>query len=72
MQRDLRLTAVGRRYGIRGPSVSRVVDLTVTPGTVTGSQTGRAPVPLLPLSGAALLTAVAFALAGRLTARRSP
>lgn len=71
MQRDLRLTAVGRRHGIR-PWVSRGVDLTVTPGTVTGSQTGRTPVPLLPLSGAALLTAVAFALAGRLAGRRSP
>ncbi|MGW5459266.1 ABC transporter ATP-binding protein [Streptomyces sp. NPDC003996] len=35
MQRDLRLTAVGRRYGIRGPWVLRGVDLTVTPGTLT-------------------------------------
>lgn len=41
-------------------------------GLVTGSQTGRAPVPLLPLAGAALLAAGAFALAGGLTARRSP
>ncbi|MGW1914708.1 ABC transporter ATP-binding protein [Streptomyces sp. NPDC002076] len=35
MQHDLRLTAVGRRYGIRGPWVLRGVDLTVTPGTLT-------------------------------------
>ncbi|MER6732234.1 ABC transporter [Streptomyces puniciscabiei] len=41
-------------------------------GLVTGSQTGRAPLPLLPLAGAALLTAAAFALAGWLTSRRSP
>ncbi|KOV69252.1 hypothetical protein [Streptomyces sp. MMG1121] len=41
-------------------------------GLVTGSQTGRVPVPLLPLAGAALLTAAAFAAAGGLTARRSP
>lgn len=41
-------------------------------GLVTGSQTGRVPVPLPPLAGAALLTAAAFALAARLTARRSP
>ncbi|GGW64528.1 hypothetical protein GCM10010503_47170 [Streptomyces lucensis JCM 4490] len=41
-------------------------------GLVTGSQTGRVPVPLLPLAGAALLTAGAFAAAARLTARRTP
>ncbi|MEU6665377.1 ABC transporter [Streptomyces sp. NPDC046727] len=41
-------------------------------GLVTGSQTGRAPLPLLPLAGAALLTAAAFAAAAHLTARRSP
>ncbi|MGW7824166.1 ABC transporter [Streptomyces puniciscabiei] len=41
-------------------------------GLVTGSQTGRAPLPLLPLAGAVPLTAAAFALAGRLTSRRSP
>ncbi|MGW2645158.1 ABC transporter [Streptomyces sp. NPDC001393] len=41
-------------------------------GLVTGSQTGRAPLPLLPLAGATLLTAAAFAAAARLTARRSP
>ncbi|KUM96078.1 ABC transporter [Streptomyces cellostaticus] len=35
MQRDLRLTAVGRRYGIRGPWVLRGVDLAVAPGTLT-------------------------------------
>ncbi|MGW7529894.1 ABC transporter ATP-binding protein [Streptomyces sp. NPDC054783] len=35
MQHDLRLTAVGRRYGIRGPWVLRGVDLTLTPGTLT-------------------------------------
>ncbi|WP_225826303.1 ABC transporter ATP-binding protein [Streptomyces naphthomycinicus] len=35
MHRDLRLTAVGRRYGIRGPWVLRGVDLTVAPGTLT-------------------------------------
>ncbi|WP_229840449.1 ABC transporter ATP-binding protein [Streptomyces brasiliensis] len=35
MQRDLRLTRVGRRYGLRGPWVLRGVDLTVTPGTLT-------------------------------------
>ncbi|MGW2032715.1 ABC transporter [Streptomyces sp. NPDC001811] len=38
---------------------------------VTGSRTGRAPVPLLPPAGAVLLTAAAFAAAGRLVARRS-
>ncbi|WEO94597.1 ABC transporter [Streptomyces sp. FXJ1.172] len=41
-------------------------------GLVSGSQTGRVPVPLLPLAGAALLTAAAFAAAGGLAARRSP
>ncbi|QTE01649.1 ABC transporter [Streptomyces cyanogenus] len=41
-------------------------------GLVTGSQTGRAPVPLLPLAAAALLTAAAFAATGRLVSRRSP
>ncbi|MGW0878222.1 ABC transporter [Streptomyces sp. NPDC002671] len=41
-------------------------------GLVTGSQSGRVPVPLLPLAGAALFTAAAFAAAGALTARRSP
>ncbi|MEU6506305.1 ATP-binding cassette domain-containing protein [Streptomyces sp. NPDC046942] len=35
MQRDLRLIAVGRRYGIRGPWVLRGVDLTIVPGTLT-------------------------------------
>ncbi len=41
-------------------------------GLVSGSQTGRAPLPLLPLAGAALVTAAAFAVAARLAARRSP
>ncbi|MFE1310885.1 ABC transporter [Streptomyces sp. NPDC058755] len=41
-------------------------------GLVTGSQSGRVPVPLLPLAGAALVTAAAFAAACALTARRSP
>ncbi|MEU1013492.1 ABC transporter [Streptomyces sp. NPDC005890] len=41
-------------------------------GLVTGSQTGRVPVPLLPLAGAALLTAAAFAATARLASRRSP
>ncbi|MGW0508275.1 ABC transporter [Streptomyces olivaceoviridis] len=41
-------------------------------GLVIGSQTGRAPVPLLPLAGAALLTLAAFAATGRLVSRRSP
>ncbi|MEU0004476.1 ATP-binding cassette domain-containing protein [Streptomyces sp. NPDC006314] len=35
MHRDLRLTAVGRRYGIRGPWVLRGVDLALAPGTLT-------------------------------------
>ncbi|MEW2619452.1 ABC transporter [Streptomyces sp. NPDC048106] len=41
-------------------------------GLVTGSRSGRVPVPLLPLAGAALLAAVAFAVACALTARRTP
>ncbi|MGW3263233.1 ABC transporter [Streptomyces sp. NPDC001056] len=41
-------------------------------GLVTGSQSGRVPVPLLPLGGAALLAAAAFAAACALTARRTP
>ncbi|MFB7510030.1 ABC transporter [Streptomyces broussonetiae] len=41
-------------------------------GLVTGSQTGRVAVPLLPPAGAALLTAAAFATAAGLSARRSP
>jgi hypothetical protein len=41
-------------------------------GLVTGSQSGRVPVPLPPLAGAALLAAAAFAAACALTARRSP
>ncbi|MFG3357439.1 MULTISPECIES: ABC transporter [Streptomyces] len=41
-------------------------------GLVTGSQSGRVPVPLLPLAGAALLAAAAFAAACALTARRTP
>ncbi|MER7917334.1 MULTISPECIES: ABC transporter [unclassified Streptomyces] len=41
-------------------------------GLVTGSRSGRVPVPLLPLAGAALLTAAAFAAACALTARRTP
>ncbi|MEU6588140.1 ATP-binding cassette domain-containing protein [Streptomyces sp. NPDC046881] len=35
MHHDLRLTAVGRRYGIRGPWVLRGVDLVLAPGTLT-------------------------------------
>ncbi|MEW1778451.1 ATP-binding cassette domain-containing protein [Streptomyces sp. NPDC086777] len=35
MHRDLELARVGRRYGIRGPWVSRDVDLTLTPGSLT-------------------------------------
>ncbi|CAL9290707.1 ABC transporter [Streptomyces sp. SudanB182_2057] len=41
-------------------------------GLVTGSHSGRAPVPLLPLAGAALLAAAACAAAAWLTGRRSP
>ncbi|MFJ3309763.1 ABC transporter [Streptomyces sp. NPDC086549] len=41
-------------------------------GLVTGSESGRVPVPLLPLAAAALLTAAAFATACALTSRRSP
>ncbi|TVZ83744.1 ABC transporter [Streptomyces sp. BK340] len=41
-------------------------------GLVTGSQSGRIPVPLLPLAGAVLVTAAAFAAACALTTRRSP
>ncbi|GGJ22174.1 ABC transporter [Streptomyces brasiliensis] len=41
-------------------------------GLVTGSRSGRVPVPLLPLAAAALLTAAAFALAAALAGRRSP
>ncbi|OIK27554.1 ABC transporter ATP-binding protein [Streptomyces malaysiense] len=35
MHRDLRLNAVGRRYGGRGPWVLRGVDLAIAPGTLT-------------------------------------
>ncbi|WP_440554751.1 ABC transporter ATP-binding protein [Streptomyces sp. SCPE 10] len=35
MHRHLRLTAVGRRYGVRGPWVLRGVDLAIAPGTLT-------------------------------------
>ncbi|MFF8874422.1 ABC transporter [Streptomyces massasporeus] len=41
-------------------------------GLVTGSQRGTVPLPLLPLAGAALVTAAALALAGALASRRSP
>ncbi|MFH8337713.1 ABC transporter [Streptomyces sp. AM6-12] len=41
-------------------------------GLVTGSQSGRVPVPLLPLAGAALLAGAAFAVACACTARRTP
>lgn len=41
-------------------------------GLVTGSRSGRIPVPLLPLAAAALLTAAASAVACALTRRRSP
>lgn len=41
-------------------------------GLVTGSQSGHVPLPLLPLTGAALLATAASALACALTARRSP
>ncbi|MFF9281740.1 ABC transporter [Streptomyces griseosporeus] len=40
-------------------------------GLVTGSQSGKVPLPLLPLAAAALLTAGATALACALTARRA-
>ncbi|MEU6596620.1 ABC transporter ATP-binding protein [Streptomyces flaveolus] len=38
MHSDLRLTAVGRRYGIRGPWVLRGVDLVLASGTLTRIQ----------------------------------
>ena len=41
-------------------------------GLVTGSRSGTVPVPLLPLTGAALLAAAASAGACALTSRRSP
>ncbi|MGW7382871.1 ABC transporter [Streptomyces sp. NPDC054794] len=41
-------------------------------GLVTGSQSGRVPVPLLPLAAAAVLATAAFAVACALTGRRSP
>ncbi len=41
-------------------------------GLVTGSRQGEVPLPLLPLAGAALVTAAALALAGALASRRSP
>ncbi|MER5573253.1 ABC transporter [Streptomyces massasporeus] len=41
-------------------------------GLVTGSRRGTVPLPLLPLAGAALVTAAALALAGALASRRSP
>ncbi len=41
-------------------------------GPITGSRTGTVPVPLLPLTGAAVLTAGALAAACALTSRRSP
>ncbi|MFF4269742.1 ABC transporter [Streptomyces sp. NPDC001536] len=41
-------------------------------GLVTGSREGAAPLPLLPLAAAALLTAGATAVACALTSRRSP
>ncbi|MGW7204517.1 ABC transporter [Streptomyces sp. NPDC054837] len=41
-------------------------------GLVTGSREGTAPLPLLPLAAAALLTAGATAVACVLTSRRSP
>ncbi|CAL9422154.1 hypothetical protein SUDANB1_01869 [Streptomyces sp. enrichment culture] len=41
-------------------------------GLVTGSRQGTVPLPLLPLAGAALVTAAALALAGALASRRSP
>ncbi len=68
------LRATGRAV----PAMLLAVVLTGSPaqaavsGLVTGSQSGRAPVPLLPLAGAVLCTAAAFAAAAALTARRSP
>ncbi|MCS0602187.1 ABC transporter [Streptomyces sp. LP11] len=41
-------------------------------GLVTGSRTGRAPVPVLPLVAAALVAAAAFAVSARLASRRAP
>jgi hypothetical protein len=41
-------------------------------GLVTGSQTGRITVPVLPLAAALVLAAAAFATAARLSSRRSP
>ncbi|MFF4252622.1 ABC transporter [Streptomyces sp. NPDC001663] len=41
-------------------------------GLVTGSQSGKVPVPLLPLAAAAVLAAAATAAACALTSRRSP
>ncbi len=41
-------------------------------GLVTGSQSGRVPLPLLPLAASALLTTAAVAVACALTSRRSP
>ncbi|MYW18666.1 ABC transporter [Streptomyces sp. SID2955] len=41
-------------------------------GLVTGSRSGRVPLPLPPLAGAALLAAAAFAAAAWLSSRRSP
>lgn len=41
-------------------------------GLVTGSRSGTVPVPLLPLAGAALVTAAATAVTCALTSRRSP
>ncbi|MEU6085361.1 ATP-binding cassette domain-containing protein [Streptomyces sp. NPDC047085] len=35
MRAELRLSGVGRRYGLRGPWVLRGVDLTLAPGTLT-------------------------------------
>ncbi|MFE0515261.1 ABC transporter [Streptomyces sp. NPDC058964] len=43
----------------------------VVSGLVTGSESGRVPVPLLPLAAAALLTAAACAVACALAGRRS-
>ncbi|GGZ88719.1 ABC transporter [Streptomyces echinoruber] len=41
-------------------------------GLVTGSQSGRVPLPLLPLAGAALALAAAAAVACALVSRRAP